>query len=301
MTAMKFRRLVFGAAILFITAPLAAQAPAVAPSWNTFLGCWSTSSAGSIGPMVCIVPTDSVDRVEFLTVNGDSIVSRSFVDASGRLSAYARNACRGVETARWSADGNRVYLHADYSCGKGAPRQSDALIDRTRSDAFSYLEVELKSEQKPVVVNFIVQLDTTVFPDEVRRRLPAYRALTLDATELEERTAVPTSALVEAKSILSPALIEAWMSDRGESAVFAIAVRPRRNEVEFSQLRRRHGLQRATLFTTGSPGDTSSSQSSWGVNWGGYYPTNYLVTPAMVGFGLPYADYPGGFTWRGWP
>ena len=78
--------------------------------------------------------------------------------------------------------------------------------------------------------------------------------------------------------------------------MFAIAVRQRRNEVAFLELRRRHGLRHPTLFTVGSSRYAPSYRGSWGVDWGGQYPTNYLLTPAMVGFGLPYVGYSSGIS-----
>ncbi len=301
-------------ASLIAAAPSTAQVtPAgqtTATRWNPFLGCWSTSSAGMIGPMVCVVPTDSADQVEFLTVSGDSVVSRSKVDASGVEKLYSRKGCVGIERGRWSADGYRLLMHADYACDKGVDRKSDALIDFTRSDAFSYIETDLKSYRKPSrVVNFIVQLDTTLFPAEVRRRLPEYRPLSFESAELERETVLSTPAVVEATAELDRALVATWLAERGESGMLALAplsvFTPQ--EIKWRQqdalrgLRRQQGIP--TLLSVAWPYVDQGGPygGTWGVNYGFAWPTNYLVTPAMVGFGVPWVDYPGGFRWGGWP
>ncbi len=283
------------------------QAPVV--RWSPFLGCWSTSSAGVIGPMVCIVPADSAEQVDFLTVSGDSVVSRMRVDASGQEKMYSRSRCVGIETGRWSTDGRRLLMHADYVCEKGADRRSDALLDFSRSDAFSYIETDLTSGRKPSpVVSFIVQLDTTLFPAEVRQRLPSYRPLSFDAADLERESAISTPAIFEVAAALDRALVVAWLADRGESgmlaasplsAVTATEIRWRRHD-ELRRLRRQQGVP--TLLILSRPfydsGDPYPENLS--VPKGFAWPTNYLVTPAMVGFGLPYFGYQGGFPWGGW-
>lgn len=148
-------------------------------------------------------------------------------------------------------------------------------------------------------MNFIVQLDTTIYPAEVQRRLPGVRPLALEPSELETREPVATSAIVEAATELDPSLVDAWLEDRGESGLFAIADYKRRETNVDRRAWLQRGLRRSTLFSLGSYSATADG-SSWGVNWGAEFPTNTLVTPAMVGFGLPYVGYSGGFTSSSW-
>ncbi len=288
------------------TAPPGQMAPA---RWSPFLGCWSTSSSGMIGPMVCVVPTDSAEQVEFLTVTGDSVVSRSRIDASGFEKLYSRKGCVGIERGRWSADGRRLLMHADYACDKRVDRKSDALIDFTRSDAFSYIETDLNSNRKPSrIVNFIVQLDTTLFPAEVRSRLPVYRPLSFETADLEQETVLSTPALVEATAELDRALVVAWLAERGESGLLAAAPLTVFTPQEIQW--RRRDAQRGLRLIQGSstllgvswpyPGQGGPWAGTWGVNYGFEWPTNYVVTPAMVGFGVPWVGYAGGFTSGGW-
>lgn len=299
------------AALLTVSAaPLAAQTASAQPSrWDVYLGCWSSSSAGAIGPMICVVPTDSVHRVEFLTVDGDSVIARSSVDASGRLYAFRRGlyafqrgSCRGFERGRWSNDSTRVFIKADYTCAQGGSVASDAVIDLTRRDAFTIVEGELgKSARQARVINFIVQLDTTVFPAEVKRRLRGFRPLEHDVTELERSAPIDIASMVEGASVLSPAVMDAWLTNRSESPVFAIADRTLQRATARERGDVRRALRSRSFGTSENPTAGSSGPwPTWGVEWGGAAPSGFMATPASVGFGLPYAGYSGGFTWGGW-
>lgn len=210
---------VAGLAVVCV-APLGAQsAPTagVVTSWSPYLGCWSTSSNGSIGPMVCVVPTDDRARVEFMTVDGDSVVARTFVDASGKRVNALRPGCTGWETGKWSGDGQRLLMHAEFRCKDSQVQRSDAILSLSHADAFTHVERNLTRADAPVrVVNFMVQLDTTVFPAEVRRRLPHLRPLALETTELETLAEISPASVVEAASELDPTVVETWLADRGE-------------------------------------------------------------------------------------
>lgn len=102
-----------------LAAPLVAQTDSTPrSSWDVYQGCWSTSSAGAIGPMVCVVPDSTPTRAEVLSVVRDSVVSRLVIDADGKLRAFARGGCNGFERAHWSPDGQRLYMRAEYRCGR---------------------------------------------------------------------------------------------------------------------------------------------------------------------------------------
>ena len=217
------RRVTAGAVaglVAALVAPLGAQAaPAagVVTSWSPYLGCWSTSSSGAIGPMVCVVPTDDRARVEFMTVDGDSVIARTFVDASGKRVSALRSGCTGWETGTWSGDGQRLLMHAEFRCTGSPVQRSDAILSLSHADAFTHVERNLTRNDAPArVVNFIVQLDTTVFPTEVRRRLPHLRPLAIETAELETRAEPSPAAVVEAASELDQAVVEAWLADGGD-------------------------------------------------------------------------------------
>lgn len=201
-------------------APVGAQTAntaGVVTSWSPYLGCWSTSSGGTIGPMVCVVPTEDRARVEFMTVDGDTVIARTFVDASGKRVSALRPGCSGWETGKWSGDGQRLLMHAEFRCKDSPMQRSDAILSLSHADAFTHVERNLVRDDAPArVVTFIVQLDTTVFPAEVRRRLPHLRPLALETAELETLAELSSASVVEAASELDPTVVETWLAERGE-------------------------------------------------------------------------------------
>src|SRR5262249_22643316 len=102
----------------------AASAPASAQStgsrWAAYAGCWEQSSAeGQALPdsiaRVCIVPAGGA--ADLITVTHGTVAERTRIDADGEHRETARNGCRGWETAFWSADGRRLFLKSDQTCG----------------------------------------------------------------------------------------------------------------------------------------------------------------------------------------
>ncbi len=260
--------------MLALAAPLqgqtSAREPGVVTSWTPFYGCWSTSSDGAAGPMVCVVPGATRAQVEFMSVDGDSVVGRTVVDASGKRVQAMRPGCIGWEQGRWASDGQRLLMHAEYRCAKQRVQRSDAILSASHADTFTHVERNVSDARVPArVVNFIVQLDTTVFPLEVKRRLPHLRPLAVETADLETLHGLPKGVVVEVASEVDPVVVQAWLDDRGELSpdvatttrlVYAAA---RGRELpasygEMPRLRVRNGLGRfgvstATGYTTTSP------------------------------------------------
>ncbi len=315
MTSNRYVIMLAALAIGAAAAPLIAQ-PAAAttdPSqpWAPYLGCWSTSSSGVIGRMVCVVPTEARAEVEFLTVDGDSVVARTMVDGSGMPRAIERGECVGWEDARWSQDRRHLFMHADYKCTKGKPVRSDAVLSMTRSDAFTHVERVTSSDSATAkVVNFIVQLDTTLFPAEVRRRLTSYRALASVEGELEAAPpALTPSDVMEAAMMLDPAVLQAWLADRGEATdMTAKELRVLRvaSEGAFRITPTNGRWVRSEDYRSGRSVyrwrslSFQPSFSTAALDWGIEPYNGRLITPAMVNFGVPYEGYQRGFTWNGW-
>lgn len=177
--------------------------------------------------MVCVVPTASVDRVEFMTVEGDSVVGRAMVDASGTRLPVSRPGCTGWERGRWSADGRRLLMNAEYRCGDAPVQRSDAIIAPTHFDAFTHIERTTSGDRGVALrVHFIVQLDTTTFPREVRQRMTHLRPLSVELETLEAPVLASPSAIVEAAAALDGEVVEAWLDETGQrNADMASAVR----------------------------------------------------------------------------
>ena len=97
-----------------------AQAPADA-RWSAFLGCWrAVDDPAGTGARVCVSP--ATDGAAVTTIVGGQRVGYEARVADGTARAVDADGCRGTETARWSANGLRLYRTATIACDGGAPR-----------------------------------------------------------------------------------------------------------------------------------------------------------------------------------
>lgn len=99
--------------------------------WLPYLGCWVDVGAAT-GPMTCVVPEG--EGVVLLTVEATEVTDRRVVQADGVERPVEVAGCTGVEAARFSSDGYRVYTQADMSCGGNVERQTQGLIAMVAED-----------------------------------------------------------------------------------------------------------------------------------------------------------------------
>ncbi len=102
-------------ALAFLAAPVAAQEPS--HPFSACLGCWEEIPRDNLirGSRVCVLPTNSANVVDVVTVAGDSIMARQRLDARAPQRAVQQEDCSGTE--RVTANGVRVYLRTTLTCG----------------------------------------------------------------------------------------------------------------------------------------------------------------------------------------
>lgn len=110
---------------LLCTAPAAAQAPSAPPpqdaKWSAYVGCWrDVDDPAGNGARVCVTPDGAGVRVS--TIVAGQRVREEVRVADGIARPVDANGCRGTETVRWSAVGQRVYRRAEVACDSGEPR-----------------------------------------------------------------------------------------------------------------------------------------------------------------------------------
>jgi hypothetical protein len=221
MTSILFRYGRRVALIAALASPLYAQGSQAAVNvsrWSPYLGCWATSSAGAIGPMICVVPTDSAEVVEMVTVIGDSIAARNRVDASGARTIRTRDGCTGWDQATWSADDRRVFTKSEFTCAGSGTQTSTGIFAMSHEDAFARIDaVTTKSGATRVrLVNFILVEDTALAPAEIRSRLPKADALPQRALRIDAAAELSTADIADASKIVDGVVAEAWIGDRGQ-------------------------------------------------------------------------------------
>lgn len=233
--------------------------PRAERNWRAFLGCWSTEAAGSIGPESCVLATEDPNTVELITLERDSIASRSFITGNGAKVRISRDGCTGWEMGRWSLDERRLYTESEITCNGGAPRQSRAMYAMTSRNVFSRIEaLRTKNATGVRVIHFIAFADTNGLPAEVVRRLPVGDELTLEA-RANAAAEVSTADVLDASKAVGAPVVEAWLADLGQRFVLnARELRSLRDaSVPASVIDMLVAVSNPTLFTIargGTPG-----------------------------------------------
>jgi hypothetical protein len=210
------------AASLITLAAGSAGAQQLSGSWQGWLGCWTAGPAiggispSSVAPLVCITPTSDANVVEVTTISEEKVVATQRIDASGRELPMEAKGCTGTQRAQWSADGRRVYLKAVGTCD-GAERVTSGII--AMSPAGEWLDVQGVSVGKEEGVRVARYRDAGVpssVPAEVAATLRDRGVSTQSARFIAGGT-VGSSAVIEASRAATPAVVEAWLLERGQN------------------------------------------------------------------------------------
>jgi hypothetical protein len=99
--------------------------------WTPYLGCWrlyqenlrSASVPVSDTMTVCVAPsTDSAGVTLTTYVGGRSVLAQTII-ADGQSHPVSEADCQGEQRNEWSADGGRLFTHADVTCA-GRPKRT---------------------------------------------------------------------------------------------------------------------------------------------------------------------------------
>ncbi len=206
---------------------LAAAVPALAqtgrpdPRWQAWLGCWRPEGkvapgAAAAAPLVCVTPLAGSAGVQIATVADSGIVSRDTILATGERRGVNRDGCEGWQSADWSSQGQRVYLHSEISCGGGLKRVSSGLMAMTPDgDWLDVQGVELRGQTAVQVVRYRDAGLPATLPAEVASGL-AGRGMAAGLSREAATAPVALADVVEASRSLDPALIEAWLAETGQ-------------------------------------------------------------------------------------
>ena len=207
-----------------LTALVAGQAAAQQPagSWEPWLGCWSAGPAiggiapSQVAPLVCVAPTGDASVVEVTTISGDKVVSTQRLDASGRELPVETKGCPGTEHAQWSADGRRVYLRAVTKCD-GLERVTSGIM--AISPTGEWLDVQgvgVSGEEGVRVARYRDAGLPSVVPQQIAAALRGRSSAASSARSMAGAT-IGSAAVIEASRAAAPAVVEAWILERGQT------------------------------------------------------------------------------------
>jgi hypothetical protein len=120
--------LAMGGLLLAGALPAPASAQDVDSRWLPWLGCWEAADGGQEAPLLCVRPLAGGQGVELAAWSEGELISSEAIYTDGVPREVDREGCVGVERARFSQDGQRVYMESEYVCEGGSVRAATGLL-----------------------------------------------------------------------------------------------------------------------------------------------------------------------------
>jgi hypothetical protein len=157
--------------------------------WLPWLGCWQVGEfAASGSSVVCVRPASEPLGVEVATVSAGEIAFSRILVADERPHDLAVEDCAGTETARFSADGRRVYLRSRLTCAGGQHRTASAIMGMASPAVWLDAQsLGMNDERVPRVLHY--------YPAPVERWPDGFRLSTERAAAVTEARALAASRL----------------------------------------------------------------------------------------------------------
>jgi hypothetical protein len=199
---------------VFFVAALSATAHSAQPddAWLAWVGCWRADGAGSERSL-CIVPEG--DGVRMITLNAGRIESESRIVADGQPRSISQEGCSGTETARWSADRQRVFLRADLNCGNNVSRKvSGVFAMLAGSQWVSVQSIATAGTQRLHTVRYVESQPTTL-PEEIAQAFRDNR-LARETVRLAAAAPLDLDDVKESVKNVEPTVVEGWLTVVGQ-------------------------------------------------------------------------------------
>lgn len=207
-----FRTLFAGAFLLVVAAtaasPLAAQEDA---RWLPWVGCWEAMGEAGAGEMLCIRP--AIDGVEFLTVDGEEVVSTETLPSDGRLHAVEREGCVGSQSARFSSDRGRVFITSEMTCEGEFQRETTGLMAMTSPSTWIDVQaVEAGGRDVAWVRHYRLAPRARVEATGLSA-MTSGRGMAVSTARYQASAAVSLDDVMEAREHVHPEAVKAWVAE----------------------------------------------------------------------------------------
>lgn len=213
------RTAAIAAALVSLSAATGAAQQASGSRWQGWLGCWTPAAPDALmpsaAPLVCITPTSNADVVNVATVQDGKLLATKTIDASGTAQPIEAKDCSGTQEADWSADARRVYLKAVANCA-GTTRTTSGIL--AMSPTGDWLDVQGIAAGEGENVRVARYRDAGLpenVPADIRSALEG-RTPSVQGARIAAGANIGTSAVIEASKQATPAVVEAWLLERGQ-------------------------------------------------------------------------------------
>ena len=196
---------------LLLTLHLVVAAPAAptdfhyqTPPWSAFYGCWQAEGAPA-SELVCLSPANG--GVRLATVVDGTVRDESRIIADGIARSVRQAGCSGTERARWSSDGQRVFLDSNVSCSSSGRRTVRGLFAFIAPDEWVSVQTAAQGDSMATrVVRFRAA-------DRVPAGLTGFAAARMVSDYL---FSVDQSDVAEAVDNIGAEAAQEWMRAAGE-------------------------------------------------------------------------------------
>ncbi|MGH9346934.1 MAG: hypothetical protein ACRD26_06660 [Vicinamibacterales bacterium] len=229
-------RISFGCAIAALwlaggIAPAWAQQPSavrsVDPRWTAWLGCWQQleesvrdegvepgrrDNVPIKGVVVCVTPADILAAVTLSTIVEKQAALRETIVADGSNRLIDEPGCTGSQRARWSANGRRLFAHAELSCADGTTRAVSGLTTMAPGPVWLDIQVVNAAGRESIRVRRYRRA-----PDQAYARSALNRDELATAATAAARHAASFSLeeVQDAMAAVTPSAVEAALIETG--------------------------------------------------------------------------------------
>jgi hypothetical protein len=211
----RLQGLLVGGALLagWATPSWAQDAPSDA-RWLAFLGCWQSTAA--VREWLCVTAA-SESSVELATVVDGRVTDRERIAATGERVPSTRDGCTGWASAKWSAEGQRVYLRSELECAGGVQRASSGVVAMVSGNEWLRVHGLTVAGRTAVRVDRyrVAHADAPLL-GEIPPAPPADVRPVRDA-RLAAAAPIGVGDVVEASGQVDGTVVEAWLAERAQS------------------------------------------------------------------------------------
>ena len=300
----------FGSLLLAGLSPVSLSAQDMDARWLPWLGCWEAVDATEEAPLLCVRPASEGNGVEFISWSEGELSPPETIFADGVPRNVERQDCQGIEEARFSDDGHRVYLTSRYVCEEGGEQKASGILAMMNPMEWA----DIKSvDGTPWVLKYRLarasRVETAPVEDVVAQRAAEVKTARIRASErLKEEDIIEATAYVDGPAVealiverADPFSIDADLLVRLDDAGvpgnvidlmvavsypdrFAVKAGP----MPVAEIPAEEGMEpRRRMFMGGTV---------WGSRFGRYgYYNPFFFDPFYLGYGYGYGGYYGGY------
>jgi hypothetical protein len=167
---------------------------------------------GDETPLLCVLPAADGEGAEFVTWAEGELTSGETILADGLPRNAEREECQGLEEARFSDDGHRIYLKSEYVCEGGVERSASGILAMVNPMEW----VDIKAvDGSPWVLRYRLARASKV-QEAGMENVVASRASAVKAARIAASARLTEADILEAVGKVDGAALEALIVERGD-------------------------------------------------------------------------------------